>query len=81
MRQRRHLVKPRVEDVIRLRIKEVAQAKGFTQNSLSRATDISLNTIRKLWNKPYSNVTVETLHKIARVLKVDINELTEYEDD
>ena len=66
---------------VRLRIKEVAQAKGFTQNSLSRATDISLNTIRKLWNKPYSNVTVETLHKIARVLKVDINELTEYEED
>ena len=67
--------------MVRLRIKEVAQARGFTQNSLSRATDISLNTIRKLWNKPYSNVTVETLHKIACVLKVDINELTEYEED
>ncbi|MFL5662029.1 MAG: hypothetical protein ACJ8BW_11870 [Ktedonobacteraceae bacterium] len=26
-------------------------------------------------------MTVETLHKIARVLKVDINELTEYEED
>jgi DNA-binding Xre family transcriptional regulator len=69
------------QNMVRLRIKEVAQARGFTQNSLSRATDISLNTIRKLWNKPYSNVTVETLHKIARVLKVDINELTEYEED
>lgn len=67
--------------MVRLRIKEVAQAKGYTQNSLSRATDISLNTIRKLWNKPYSGVTAETLHKIARVLKVDISELTIYEDD
>jgi DNA-binding Xre family transcriptional regulator len=67
--------------MVRLRIKEVAQEKGFTQNSLSRATDISLNTIRKLWNKPYSGVTVETLYKIARVLKVDISELTTYEDD
>jgi DNA-binding Xre family transcriptional regulator len=67
--------------MVRLRIKEVAQAKGYTQNSLSRATDISLNTIRRLWNKPYSGVTAETLHKIARVLKVDISELTTYEDD
>lgn len=67
--------------MIRLRIKEVAQAKGYTQNSLSRATDISLNTIRKLWNKPYSGVKVETLHKIARALQVEISELTTYEDD
>ena len=67
--------------MVKLRIKEVAQAKGYTQNSLSRATDISLNTIRKLWNKPYSGVTVETLHKIARVLNVDISELTTYEED
>lgn len=66
---------------VRLRIKEVAQAKGYSMNKLSRATDISLNTIRRLWKEPYSGVTVETLAKIARVLQVDISELTEYEED
>ncbi|HZS78596.1 MAG TPA: helix-turn-helix transcriptional regulator [Ktedonobacteraceae bacterium] len=66
---------------IRLRIKEVAQEKGYSMNSLSRATDISFNTIKRLWKQPYSGVTIETLAKIARVLQVDISDLTEYEEE
>jgi len=65
--------------MVRLRIKEVAQAKGYTMNSLSRATDISFNTIKRLWRNPYSGVTVETLSKIAKVLNVSISDLTEEE--
>ncbi|HVB76119.1 MAG TPA: helix-turn-helix transcriptional regulator [Ktedonobacteraceae bacterium] len=67
--------------MVRLRIKEVAQIKGYTMNSLSRASDISLNTIKRLWKQPYSGVQVATLYKLARVLQVNINELTEYEED
>jgi len=66
---------------VRLRIKEVAQEKGYSMNSLSRATDISFNTIKRLWKQPYSGVTIETLAKIARVLQVDISDLTEYEEE
>lgn len=65
---------------VKLKIKEVAQQKGYSMNSLSRASDISFNTIKRLWTKPYTGVTVETLAKIARVLDVPISELTEYED-
>lgn len=63
--------------MLRLRVKEVAQEKGYSMNSLSRATDISFNTIKRLWKNPHTGVTVETLAKIARVLGVSINELTE----
>lgn len=66
---------------VRLRIKEVAQEKGYSMNSLSRASDISSNTIKRLWKQPYSGVTIETLAKIARVLQVDISDLTEYEEE
>ena len=65
---------------VRLRIKEEAQARGYSMNSLSRATDISFNTIKRLWKNPYTGVTVETLAKIAKVLGVSISELTEYEE-
>jgi len=63
--------------MVRLKIKEVAQSKGYSMNSLSRATDISFNTIKRLWKNPHAGVTVETLSKIAKVLNVSISELTE----
>lgn len=63
--------------MIRLRIKEVAEAKGYNMSSLSRATDIGLNTIRRLWNNPESGVNIHTLNRIAEVLQVPISELTE----
>ncbi|HEX9134209.1 MAG TPA: helix-turn-helix transcriptional regulator [Ktedonobacteraceae bacterium] len=63
--------------MVRLRIKEVAESKGYNMSSLSRATDISFNTIKKLWTKPYSGVNINTLSKIAKVLNVSISDLAE----
>ena len=63
--------------MLRLRVKEVAVSKGYNMSSLSRATDISFNTIKRLWTKPYSGVNVNTLNKIAKVLGVALSDLTE----
>jgi DNA-binding Xre family transcriptional regulator len=63
--------------MLRLRIAEVAKQKGYSMNSLSRASDVSFNTIKRLWKKPDSGVSLETLAKIARALQVDIGELVE----
>ena len=63
--------------MIRLRVKEIAQAKGYSMGKLSRASDISFNTIKRLWTKPYSGANINTLAKIAKVLGVDMSELTE----
>lgn len=46
-------------------------------SSLSRASDVSFGTIKRLWTKPYSGATIDTLVKIAKVLKVDVSELIE----
>lgn len=61
----------------RLRIKEVAQAKGFNQSSLSRASDVSFTTIKRIWRNPNYEITVPTLHKIARALGVPTSDLIE----
>ena len=61
----------------RLRIKEVAISKGFNQSSLSRATDISFTTIKKIWRNPYYEINIVTLHKIAQTLGVPTSELIE----
>lgn len=65
---------------IRLRVKEVAKEKGISMNRLSRLSDLSLNTIQRIWHDPYSSIKAETLAKLAKSLQVDISELIEYED-
>ncbi len=63
--------------MLRLKVKEVAQAKGYNMSSLSRATDISFSIINRIWTKPFEGANIVTLNKIARVLGVTINDLTE----
>src|SRR2546426_4116519 len=61
----------------RLRVKEVAQAKGITMARLQRAADINLKTIQAIWHDPQHNASLNTLDKIAKVLGVPVNELIE----
>lgn len=61
----------------RLRVKEVAQARGFTQARLHRAADINLKTIQAIWHNPQHDASLKTLDKIARVLGVPVTELIE----
>ena len=63
--------------MVRLRIKEVATEKGYSMNKLSRHADISFNTIKRLWTKPYSGANIDTLNKIAHALGVTVNDLIE----
>lgn len=63
--------------MIRLRVKEVAQAKGVSQRQLSLRSGVDINTVRKIFRNPQSIVTTETLDKFARVLGVDASELLE----
>lgn len=61
----------------RLRVKEVAQARGFTQARLHRAADINLKTIQAIWHNPQHDASLKTLDKIAKVLGVPVTELIE----
>jgi transcriptional regulator with XRE-family HTH domain len=61
----------------RLRVKEVAQARGFTMAKLQRAADINLKTIQAIWHDPRHNASLNTLDKIAGVLGVPVTDLIE----
>ena len=61
----------------RLRVKEVAQAKGFTMAQLQRVADINLKTIQVIWHNPQHDASLKTLDKIAKALGVPITELIE----
>ena len=62
---------------IRLRVKQIASAKGWTQSKLQRAADVHPRTMSGIYNDPYRDVAYSTLVKIAKVLGVDVSELIE----
>jgi transcriptional regulator with XRE-family HTH domain len=61
----------------RLRVKEVAQARGFSMARLQRAADINLKTIQVIWHNPQHDASLNTLDKIAKALGVPVTELIE----
>jgi DNA-binding Xre family transcriptional regulator len=63
--------------MIRLKVKEIAAAKGISQRKLSIRSEVDIKTIQKIYRYPTSIVTTETLDKIANVLGVDASELIE----
>ncbi len=63
--------------MIRLRVKEVAQAKGISQGKLQRRSDMDMKTIRKMYRDPFVIITTETLWKLAKALEVSSCELIE----
>jgi DNA-binding Xre family transcriptional regulator len=66
---------------VRLRIRELAEKRGFNISSLSRKADVSQNTIRRLWHDPYRHVDISVLERIAKVLGVATGDLLEDEPD
>ena len=67
--------------MIRLKIKEVAQSKGFSQRKLSMRSGVDLRTVQRIWRDPYKIVNTETLDKLAKTIGVDASELIESEPD
>jgi len=63
--------------MVRLRVREIAEAKGFNMSSLSRATGLGFSTIRRIWRNPYHEASTFTLSKIGKILGVPTAELIE----
>ena len=61
--------------MLRLKVREIAEQKGYNQSTLSRASDVPINTIRRIWRNPYYEVRLATLNRIAVVLGVPTTDL------
>lgn len=63
--------------MFRLKVKEVAEAKGTSRRQLFLRSGVDITTIRKIFRDPQTVVTVETLTRLADVLEVDVSALIE----
>ena len=67
--------------MFRLKVREVAEAKGTSQRQLFLRSGVDITTIRKIFRNPQTVVTVETLTRLANVLNVDVSTLIESAPD
>jgi DNA-binding Xre family transcriptional regulator len=63
--------------MIRLKVRQIAEAKRLTMAKLSRLADVNYNTVRAIWDDENRDVAVTTLEKLARALKVPVSDLYE----
>jgi transcriptional regulator with XRE-family HTH domain len=56
-------------------IKKLRAKKGLSLEKIARLADLSLNTIVKVENGVNQNPTIETLTRIAKALKVGVDDL------
>ncbi len=63
--------------MIRLRVKEVAEQKGFSMGRLQRDAGVSYNTVKDIYRDPFREVTTTTINKLAKALSVPTTDLIE----
>ena len=51
--------------MIRLKVKEVAEARGFSMAKLARRADIDYKTVQRIYHDPLREVTLEGLEPAA----------------
>jgi DNA-binding Xre family transcriptional regulator len=67
--------------MIRLKVKEIADAKGVNMTKLSHRSEISFNTIKSIFRNPYRTINTDTLERLAVALEVTPADLIEYIPD
>lgn len=64
--------------MIRLKVKDIAEAKGFSQGLLGRMANVDVKTMQKIYRHPTTAVvTTPILDRLAIALDVDVSELLE----
>lgn len=63
--------------MIRIKVREVAEARGISQNRLSQLAVLDIKVVRKMFREPTASFTTYALNKVAKALQVDVFELIE----
>lgn len=59
----------------RLKVREIAEAKGISMSKLQRDADIAFRTVKLIFRDPNRDINLSTLDKIAQALGVKICDL------
>jgi transcriptional regulator with XRE-family HTH domain len=64
-------------EMIRLKVKELAETQGLSQGLLARKANMDVKTLKRIYRDPTAEISSFTLDKLAKALNVDASELVE----
>jgi transcriptional regulator with XRE-family HTH domain len=67
--------------MIRLRVREIAEAKGLNMAQLARKADVDVRTVRRIYREPTSEISTVVLDKLATALDVKPSDLIDSSTD
>jgi transcriptional regulator with XRE-family HTH domain len=67
--------------VAKFKIKELAQARGLTQETLAIKSGVKMRTVQRLWQNKVHRVELLIMIRIADTLGVDVRDLYADEDE
>lgn len=69
------------DNMIKLKVKEVAEEKGYNLSQLARKADIDQRTLRRIYKQPTAEISTLVLSKLATALEVHPSQLYDVIDD
>jgi putative transcriptional regulator len=63
---------------VKVLLKEAREAKGFSQNALARALEMSLANVQKIEYGKAKSIPLDTLEKMCVVLDCEISDLLKF---
>lgn len=67
--------------MIRIRLREIAEARNINQAQLAVMTDLSPNTIRSYWYDQVRRPELDVLNKLCKALEINLYDLVWREGD
>ena len=67
--------------MIRIKLSEVLGRKKMTRKKLAELTNVRPNTIGDMYNEKVRKIDLDTLDRICAVLKCNISDLLQYQDE
>ena len=64
-----------------VRVKEIAQKKGFTMDSLARKSDVRFGTLQAIWQKRVTDPSFSTVIALAKAMDLSTDAFIAYIDD
>lgn len=61
--------------MLKLRLRELADERGYTVERLSQETGLSASTVRRYWNNQVRRAGLPALAAFSRALQVEVGEL------
>ncbi len=65
---------------LEIRLKEVREKKGLSQNKLANRLDMSLQNIQRIEYGKAKSIPIDTLDKLCQVLECGVEDILVYSD-